>query len=251
MSTQPSTPTDDAQTPPVDTPAPEPITLPETEVEFRQLVTTLTRNDDGTPKDLVLPEGTDKATKLAINAEISRRSTQAQHTKVAQELALERKKLDASTQLALKGAKGSFTEAELAELEELKATDIDAWRVRYSELEKARDTRANEAVTKAMEVDPSTVANVAYAEQLKSFNATLGEPITQEELDNELPPKYIKAVRDNVLTYEDYLLKARELLRPTKEVTTSRVPKDVEPPRSNPPSTPSTYNILEDEDFVL
>ena len=102
-----------------------------------------------------------------------------------------------------------------------------------------------------MEVDPSTVANVAYVEQLKSFNATLGEPITQEELDNELPPKYIKAVRDGVLTYEDYILKARELLRPTKEVTTSRVPEDVEPPRSNPPSTPSTYNILEDDEFVL
>lgn len=228
-----------------------PIELPDNTLEFRALVTKLTHTDDGKVKKLELPKGTDIATKMAIEAEISRRSTQGKHTKIAQELALANKKLEKTAPLARKGVSGGFTSEELAELEELKSTDVEEWRKRYNELEGKIRARGEEEYTKAITVDDTALGNEVFKSDLESFNTALDKPLTQDELDNELPPKYFKAVQEGTLTYEEYLTKAYKILRDV-EVTTSRGGVSTKTIASTTtPTSADTYNPLEDDSFTL
>ena len=210
-----------------------PIVIPENEQDFRQLVTSLIVDEQGNPKEIVFPEGTSPAVKMAINAEKSRRQSLAQYTKTAQELALEKARADKAGEVALSNAKDEFTPSEIEELNKLKESDVDAWRVRYNELDALRLQRAKEAVTTAMTVDPSTLVNASYEEQLKAFNSTVAKPLTSDELAYDIPPRLTKQLNEGVLTYEEYLTKAYEVVRgAVAPITTTRIDNNVVTPKA-------------------
>jgi len=217
------------------------------EEQFQALLDKLVSHDSET---IEVPEDTDFATKKALEAELKAQKLTKAYEEAEAKLAVANKRIEASSSLALKGAKEGFTKEQLEELNDLKELDLEAWRVKYNELEKERDTKAKEVLESINTVDVDSIAKELHATKLQAFNASLdGEPLTLDELSDELPPKYLKAVKEGSLTYEAYLTKAYEFLR--KPVTTTRITEEVEVTSSREEVDDTTYNILDDSELII
>jgi glutaredoxin 2 len=114
---------------------------------------------------------------------------------------------------------------ETEELEELKFSDPDAWRVKMNEFE----TRAaNEYQTELAEVSKEVEfqSELARREQvLDQFNTENPDfQITEEVVANDIPPRITNKLKEGKITFEDFLVEAKTYLSKGKTVHMEKTP---------------------------
>lgn len=168
---------------------------------------------------LNLPEDIDPALKFAITAEVRRRDTQAEYTRIKQDNAIKAKKLEAFEKLLSSTQPVSLTEEQKAELDKLKDTDIDAWyakRKEYEEqAEKSRKEALNNTLTQAEVLGRKEQEDVI----LRTFNANSPHEITREDLELNIPPRIMKAYESGAITFDEVLVQASNILFPSSNTT--------------------------------
>lgn len=224
-----STPSNDTQT--------QPVTFAE---QVNAAVGQMTQDADG---KWTLPESVDannEALVFAVNAERRRRDTQSAFTRTAQENA----QLKAEAEQLAAGWKKDFVNSlpveTQAELEELKITDPDKWRVKLQELEQQRGAQFQENLsaikTKAVGESEKDYRQRAFTEFTEA-NPDL--KLTDDVIKYDIPPRITMQLDKGEITFGEYLTKAAEYLRkgrvmPPKEgepgdINLSRAPGDSHP----------------------
>lgn len=152
------------------------------------------------------PEDVDPLFKRLVNTEKSARDNKAAYTKSRQELAevkaakevLESKVVSNSSQLS---------EDQIAELDDLKYTDPDAYFAKRSKYEQEAKARASgelieltkAASTKALQ----DLTLVERQEQLHNFQVLTGIVLTDDVMANDIPPRLQRKISE--MPFEEYL----------------------------------------------
>ncbi|RLA60369.1 MAG: hypothetical protein DRQ78_09575 [Epsilonproteobacteria bacterium] len=159
----------------------------------------------------VYPKDMDPMLKAAVAATKSYRDNQSGFTKSQQSL-----KESEAEATALREELANVTEGrlelskeDLNELNELKTSDPEAWRVKLNSLEEASKTAINEKLDEVTE----KVRNKASGEHelarryayLKEFNIGREFEITPDTLDDDIPPRITAKLADGTYTFEKYL----------------------------------------------
>ncbi len=187
-----------------------PATADTFESKVNTVIQQATRSEDG---KLVLPEGVDEATAYAARAEIRRRDTQAEYTRVAQEKkALEKQVHVMSSELENEIVKTAPL-GEQARLEELKHSNPDAWREELGKLESAARGKAKERIDQVRNTATQEEVVAQRAQQLQDFKAANpGFDLTDDIISSELPPRMVKDLETGKISFEDFLAKSHKFL---------------------------------------
>lgn len=173
-------------------------------------VKAVTRDDAG---KLVFPEGMSKELKFAVTAEIRRRDTQSSYEKAQRKLkTLEAKSLKLEERL-LTNVSLDLSDEQREELEELKATDQEAWRNKLNEYEAEAKTKAKGEVDE-LETLTEAEQEIERREQLLE-NWLKDNPeldLNDEVIENDLPPRIFKGLEEGKYDFEEFLAKAKEFL---------------------------------------
>ena len=192
--------------------------------QVNEVVGTMEQSEDGTWD---LPEG-DYSDELryAAGSEKRRRDIQSSNGKLEHKLTtmeLENKALKEKLQGT---AQPTLSAEETAELDELKFSDPEAWRVRMNEL----DTRAASQLT----YDLAEVSNEVTRESeitrrqkvLDQFNSENPDTqITQELVTNDVPPRITKKLEDGKISFEEFLDEVKTYVTKGKVVKNETVAK--------------------------
>lgn len=202
------------------------------EVPYQDKVNALIKEvtvDEATGK-LVYPDNTPDHLKYAVAAEKKYRDTQGSYTKnqmslkeIESENKALREQLAKTSQSALE-----LPKEEAERLEDLMYSDPAAWRREMNDIE----AKHSEDVQKGLKQSMSEVRQKAGAdfevnrrlEVLEEFNKGRKVPLTDEVIDNDIPPRLTKKLEDGHLTFEgflaevdEYLSKGRVVLNPEND----------------------------------
>lgn len=183
------------------------------------------KTEDG---KLSFPDGTSEGVVFAANAELRRRDTQSAYTKNQQRLkALETENSKLATSWE-KDAVSNLSNQEQARLEELKVQDPDRWRTEIAKLEddkrnafQAKRTAISQEASQATEIERRTA-------QLNSYNeANPDHQLTDEVIENDIPPRLTKQLEKGDITFEQFIDKASKfLVKPKKIVEGDQAPDE-------------------------
>jgi len=191
-----------------------------------------------------LPEGLDEATQFAVNAERRRRDTQASYTQGQGQIAKLKAENEALAERFATSHKAQVTPEEQERLDELKATDPEAWRIELNAIEQRSKEEAHntiENLSQAAEV-------AARKQQLASFlEANPGFELTQDILDTEVPPKFSKELEAGTVTFEQFLTNVHGYLTANKVIAPGEpAPEAPNLSKIGGSSTPDEHAIEQD-----
>lgn len=201
--------------------------------KVNEVVNNMTQGEDG---KWALPEGDyDEAILFAANTERRRRDTQSAYTRSQQKL----KSLEAENELLAQNFEDNYVQFlptdKQAELEELKATDPDAWRAKLSDLERERreefQTKRSEIKEKAKgesEADYRARALTEFQEQNPELK------LTDDVIQNDIPPRITKQLEKGDITFAEFLSQCGEYLSKGKVVA---------PPADKAPNNPNLGKV--------
>lgn len=195
-----------------DTPAPEQTF----EEQINTHVTNVTVDADG---KRVLPEGLDQATAFAVSSELRRRDTQAAYSKSQNELKAAKAENTALASNWESEVRGLLTVEQSTELEELKATDPEAWRAKLNEYETSnteafgtRRTAIKDKAHEGTELD----RRIGLLDAFNEANPDI--KLTDEVLANDVPPRYLKQLETGEVTFEVMLANVKKFLTSGKVI---------------------------------
>lgn len=174
-----------------------------------------------------LPEDLDPVLAFAVTAEKRRRDTQSAYTKTN----MEAKKLRAANEKLLQSwesdAVQALTPQEQTELEELKAQDPDAWRIRLNEIERSkRSSVSSKAKEFEKEADQMTALEIREA-QLVEFNEKNPEyAINDEVIENDIPPRLTRKLQSGEIEFTDFLEECKKYMSKGKVLQKPDTPLD-------------------------
>lgn len=159
------------------------------------------------------PEGTDDTIIYIANIEQRRRDTQTSYDKEKQranKLDVENGKLADTWEAEV--AK-SLTPQQRDELEELKNTDAEAWREKLNTYEK-QNKEGVKAKREQIKVDAGKETELERRGRLlEEHNEANPEfALTDDVIDNDLPPRITKKLADGEITFDDFLDQANTYL---------------------------------------
>lgn len=171
--------------------------------------------------------------KTAVTAEKRRLDTVASFTKSQQAL----KVAEAERAELLAKSKVGLTSEQVAELEELKYTDAEAYYDKRKEFEKANK--------KEFKDNLDSVANTISAEEeverrtelISEFEATHNIKIDDDFVENELPAKLLKQLEDGTYNFEQFLVKVADYIN--KPIKTTTHTKQIDLSKEAGSQTPS------------
>jgi hypothetical protein len=183
---------------------------------FEQKVTSIVNSASMDDKgNLVLPEGIelDEATVYAVKTEKRRRDTQAAYTKSQQQI----KQLTSAQEEAFTHLENELqvelTTEEQTELEELKVTNPDAWRKKLNQFESRKKEKVGEIKKKITEKTSRETALEERAASLAKYNEENPDyPLSDDVIDNDIPPRFTKQLASNEITFDEFLTKCRDYL---------------------------------------
>lgn len=203
------------------------ITLPansseDVQTTINKAVKEVTVDDNG---KYVYPENMDPMLKAAVAATKSYRDNQSGFTKSRQEV----KELEAEREILrdrladVTSGHLELTKEQKVELEGLKNTDPDAWRIRLNDIE----SESKKAIQEELDSTTEEVRSKASGEHelerrykyLEGFNEGREVEITPELLDNEIPPRITKKLAEGEYSFEEYLDAVSEYLDKGKVVS--------------------------------
>ena len=204
------------------------MSIPDVDTQFEQavneVVSKMVADDTGV---LRLPDGVEAKPEVLYAAKIVKRQrdTQSAFTKSQQELKALKEENNKLAQNWEQDAVSRLSSQEQARLEELKSQDPDAWRTEITQIEdnkrkefkQKRDTISNES-RQVSELE-------RRAEVLAQFNeANPDVAITDEVINNDVPPRITKKLAEGVISFEDYLEEVKTYLGKGKKISGGDVP---------------------------
>ena len=130
-------------------------------------------------------------------------------------------------------AKLELSEKEKEELEELKQTDPDKWYQRLKELEK-RQEEHKQKLLKEMTL-----------QEAKAYRDAHYPHLTDEILNNEVPPRLQKAVETGSISFEEYLKEVDKIVKALKVVDNPQAPQQPDLTQVPGGSTPDKQKAQE------
>ena len=168
---------------------------------------------------LVFEEGVDPLFKALVVETKKARDHQAAFTKSRQEVADLKAKKDL-LEAEVKANSAQLSPEKIAELEDLKFTDPDAWYAKKLEYENDAKARFNgqleEKLTEASTKALRDLTLVERTEMLNNFQAQTGIILTDEVMANDIPPRIQSKI--NAMPFEDYLQEVATYLNTVKAV---------------------------------
>lgn len=191
--------------------------------QVNQVVSQLTTNADGVH---VFPEGLEVSdeVKFAATAEKRRRDAQSALGKTQQALKTAETEREALRERVVANAQVALTEEEQEELEELKFSDPDAWRVKMNGYEQRAATAASEELS-SVSAYATQKGELARREAiLADFVASNpGLKITDEVIQNDIPPRITRKLETNEVTFEEFLGEVKDFLTRGKAIKNEEV----------------------------
>jgi len=211
--------------------------------EVEAVIKGVTKDDAGKN---VFPEGTTEAHQFAATSELRRRDTQSALTKEQEGHKTSKAENTKLTEAWAAEVASVLTPTQSAELEELKNTDPDAWRTKLNEIEATNQTSLKERQTK-ISADAGTESELERRTSvLEAHNvANPDHQLTQDVIDNDIPPRMYKKLTNGEITFDQFLEDASGYLKKGKVVgDVGDIPSD-EPNLSDlgGDDKPSTANV--------
>lgn len=175
--------------------------------------------------NLVLPEDVKASEEVLYAAKLEkrRRDTQSALGKSTQELAAERKMREELEKRVAAQVKIDMTPEESERLENLKFDDPEAWRKEMNKLEQKATTTVQEELS-SLSTEASQYAEKERRVQiLEDFNSKAKVPITDEVLENDIPPRLVKKLESGEVTFEEFLAQAEDYLTSPKKVAGTKI----------------------------
>jgi hypothetical protein len=175
------------------------------EEQVNSVASAMTQAEDGNwviPEDLeVTPE-----VKFAANLEKRRRDTQAAYGKTNQRL----KALEVENAELAKGWESdvslALTEEQEAELNELKHSDPDAWRVRLNEVEAENKSKFEETKTNIVNKAKTESELERRTRVMAEFSEANPDLVINDQVINDdVPPKYTRQLSAGEITFDEFL----------------------------------------------
>jgi len=197
---------------------------------FAQAVNTavdnMTQGDDG---KWSLPEGLDEATSFAANSERRRRDTQS----ALDNSTTRTKALETENSMLVSGWEKdvvkTLSSEQRTELDELKATNPDAWREKMDEYEETNRTTFAETRTNiSKEANEGTELEQRTAALLEYNEANPDHQITDEVLDNDIPPRLLKQLENGDVNFAKFLSNVNQYMTSGKVIQDGEKPPTVE-----------------------
>ena len=186
------------------------------ETEVNAAIKAATTDDKG---KTTYPKGTSEAVVYAANAEKRRRDTQASYVKEQQRAdKLESENVKLADTWAAEVAQ-SLTSQQRAELEELKNTDAEAWREKLNKYESDNNASTKEKQKKIKEQAHEETELQRRTRVLDEYNkANPDKQLTDELIDNDLPPRITKKLADGKITFDEFITEAATYLGTPKVI---------------------------------
>ena len=183
--------------------------------------------------------------KYAAGLEKRRRDTQAEFSKGQHKLGIveaENKKLTEGWAKDI-----SLSTEQVAELEALKSTDPDAWKAKVDEYEGAAQTKFTET-REAIATEAKTETEAESRDRLiKEFDeANPDIDLSDDVIQNDLPPRYLKKLESGELTFAEFLDQAKEYLTKGKVLKQEDEPDDISLSKAAGGSVPEDRAVEED-----
>ena len=186
------------------------------EAKVDTIVSQMTTDDKG---NLQLPDGVEASEEVLYSAKLVKRQrdTQSAFTKSQQRLkALEAENDKLATSWE-QDAISNLSHAEQARLTEMKVQDPDMWRL---EIAKIEESKRGEFKEKRSAIS----AEASQATELERRAAVVGKyneenpdaQITQDAIDNDVPPRLTKQLAEGSLSFDEYLAKVATYLNKGK-----------------------------------
>lgn len=166
-----------------------------------------------------VPEDLDEAVAYSVNAELRRRDTQAAYTKTQQEAAALRRENETLAASYEQDVVKHLSTEDKDRLEELKHTDPEEWRTELEKLEKANKSKFDEKRTKIKDTVQRETELERRTRLLEEHNTAHPEhAITDEVLENDIPPRFTKQLEKGEIDFEEFLTKCTTFLGKPKKV---------------------------------
>jgi len=197
---------------------------------------------------MVFAADLDPLVKYAANAEVRRRDTQASYTKTQQEnIAL----TSENTQLANTWAEEvskHLTSEQQTELEELKHTDQEAWREKINTYEGQNASRVKEKHTKIKEKAGQETELQQRTRLLEEHNTANPKfALTDDVIDNDIPPRITKKLESGKITFNEYLQEAHAFMSGNKVIAKGEeAPNDIDLSKTGGDHKPSDEAVAGD-----
>lgn len=187
------------------------------EQQVSSVVKKMTQDEKG---NFVLPEGEySDELRYAANAERRRRTTESNLSKAQLKLKAQETVTDKLKERIVGSLKPQLTQDQLAELEDLKYSDPETWRTKVNELESIASTSLQSEIgnitleaSQQAEIDAREGILIEYNRQNPDFQ------ISDEVVKNDIPPRITNKLANNEISFEEFLLEARNYLTSPKKV---------------------------------
>tara|TARA_R110002153_G_scaffold268174_2_gene432768 strand:+ start:1962 stop:2657 length:696 start_codon:yes stop_codon:yes gene_type:complete len=169
---------------------------------------------------MVFAEDLDPMLHYAANAELRRRDTQSSYTKTQQQnLALTSENTQLADSWATEVSK-TLTVTQQEELEELKHTDQEAWREKINKYEGENASRVKEKHSQIKEKAGKETELQQRERHLAEYNeANPDYVLTDDVIDNDLPPRITKKFEDGKITFDEFIAEAHKYLSAGKVIS--------------------------------
>lgn len=201
-----------------------PAEQPSIEQRVNTLVDSMVKTEDD---KWTLPEGTDASAEMqyAAMSERRRRDTQGEYGRGQQQL----KAMTAENERLASGwekdATASLTKEQRDDLELLKHEDPDAWRVKLNEYEQANRTAFGEKRASIKTEVQNETELEKRTRLLDEHNAANPDnQLTDDTIDNDLPPRFLKQLESGELDFEQFITKSAEYLGKGKVLAPGATP---------------------------
>ncbi len=188
------------------------------EEQVNEVVAKATVDEKG---NLQLPEGTEASPEVLYAAKLEKRhrDTQGSYTRSQQQikqLQAENAKLAESWEA---DAMENLTSSEKSKLNELKVQDTDSYIKRVSEIKDAAKVKFKEK-RENLTKEVNELSEIEHRQSLlDSYNAANPTAqITDESIENDVPPRIVKKLEKGELSFEQFLAEANKYMTTPKKI---------------------------------
>lgn len=186
--------------------------------QVNELVSKMEQDENG---KWVLPEelskDLDEPTMVAVTAERRYRDTQSAYTKAQQE-AKRQQAIAEGLQERLMNSEVALTKEQKYELNELKKSNPEKWREKLNEYEQASKSRLENELNEIRQSSANKGELEVRREQMAAWSESTGIELTDDIVDNDLPPRFKKELEAGKITFEQFLEKAGNFLGKEKVI---------------------------------
>lgn len=223
--------------------------------EFKDTVNELVgKMEQGDDNKWNLPEEVakdlDEATMFAVTAERRYRDTQGAYTRSRQEVKRQ-EAIAGGLQERLLTSEVALTKEQKYELNDLKKSNPDAWRVKLNEYEEAGKATLQTELEEIRTESGNKGEEEVRKEQMAEWSKNTGITLTDEVVANDLPPSYMKELETGKVTFQEFLDKAGEFLKANKVILGAKDDTDDDTLNlSKAPGGPEPSTQAQEGDFV-